>query len=95
MNLYKNVLRKHILFGDWYYSYIRYIKNHNYEIKNEKLQYNINKEAPKIALLSGKIDKYEFLAGEKILSSDQRGMVEQAIFTYSLLGKANIQLNIQ
>ena len=32
------------------------------QIKDEKLQYDINREAAKIsALLSGKIDKYEYL----------------------------------
>ena len=32
------------------------------QIKDEKLQYNINREAAKIsALSSGKIDKYEYL----------------------------------
>ena len=35
------------------------------EIKDEKLKYDINREAAKIsALLSGKIDKYEYLTGE-------------------------------
>ena len=29
------------------------------EIRDEKLQYDINREATKIALSSGKIDKYE------------------------------------
>ena len=42
------------------------------KIKDEKLQYDINGEAAKIsALSSGKIDKYEYLTGEKILPSDQ------------------------
>ena len=36
----------------------------------------------------GKIDKYEFLTGEEILSSDQSRTIEQAKFTYSPLGKA-------
>ena len=59
------------------------------KIKYEKLQYNINKEAAKIsALLSGKIDRYEYLRGEKILLSDQSRIIEQAKFTYSPLGKA-------
>ena len=41
------------------------------KIKDEKLQYNINREAAKISALStGKIDKYEDLAGKKILPSD-------------------------
>ena len=42
------------------------------KIRNEKLQYDINREAGKIsALLWGKIDKYEFLTGKEILQSDQ------------------------
>ena len=61
----------------------------DYKIKDEKLQYDINREAAKIsALSSGKIDKYEYLAGEEILSSDQSRIIEQARFTYSQLGKA-------
>ena len=59
------------------------------QIKDEKLQYDINREAAKIsALSSGKLDKYEYLTGEKILPSDQRQIIEQAKFTYSPLGKA-------
>ena len=43
------------------------------QIKNEKLQYDINREAVKIlALSSGKIDKYEYLTGEEILPSNQQ-----------------------
>ena len=35
------------------------------EIRDEELQYDINKEAAKILTLStGKIDKYEYLTGE-------------------------------
>ena len=57
------------------------------EIK--KLQYDINREAAKVSVLSsGKIDKYEYLTAQKILPSDQRRVVEQAKFTYYLLGKA-------
>ena len=38
----------------------------NDKIRDEKLQYNINREAAKIAALSsGKIDKYEYLTGEE------------------------------
>ena len=56
------------------------------KIRDEKLQYDMNREAEKIpALSSGKIDKYEFLSGEDILPSDQRRVIEQAGFTYSLL----------
>ena len=59
------------------------------QIKDEKLQYDINREAAKIsALSSGKIDKYEFLTGEEILPSNQQQTIEQGKFTYSLLGKA-------
>ena len=61
----------------------------NDKIKDEKLQYDINKEAAKIsALSSGKIDKYEHLSGEEILPSDQSIIIEQAKFTYSPLNKA-------
>ena len=60
-----------------------------YQIKDEKLQYDINREAAKIsALSSGKIDKYEYLTGEEILSSNQQQIIEQAKFTYSPLGRA-------
>ena len=43
----------------------------NYEIRDEKLCYDINREAAKISALSSrKIDKYEYLEGEEKLSSD-------------------------
>ena len=59
------------------------------QIKDEKLQYDINREAAKIsALSSGKIDKYEYLTGEEILLSNQQQIIQQAKFTYSPLGKA-------
>ena len=59
------------------------------QIKDEKLQYDINREAAKIsALSSGKIDKYEYLTGEEILPSNRRKIIEQAKFTYFLLRKA-------
>ena len=59
------------------------------QIKDEKLQYDIDREAAKIsALSSGKIDKYEYLTGEEILPSNQRQIIEQAKFTFSPLGKA-------
>ena len=61
----------------------------NDQIRDEKLQYGINREAAKIsALLSGKIHKYEYLTGEDILPSNQQQIIEQAKFTYSPLGKA-------
>ena len=59
------------------------------KIKDEKLQYDINREAAKIsALSSGKIDKYEYLTGEELLPSNEQQIIEQAKFTYSPLGKA-------
>ena len=54
-----------------------------------KMQYDINREAGKIlALSSCKVDKYEYLTGEKILSSDQSRIIGQAVFTYSSLSKS-------
>ena len=54
------------------------------QIKNEKLQYDINKEAEKLSSLSsGKIDNYEYLSGEEIVPSNQKQITEQAKFTYS------------
>ena len=59
------------------------------QIKDEKIQYDINREAAKIlALSSGKNNKYEYLMGEEILPSNQKQKIEQAKFTYSLLAKA-------
>ena len=59
------------------------------QIKDEKLQYDINREAAKIlALSSGKLDNYEYLTGEEILSSNQQQIIQQAKFSYSPLGKA-------
>ena len=59
------------------------------KIRDEKLQYDINREAARIStLLSGKVDKYEYPTDEEILLSDQRRMIEQAKLTYSPLGKA-------
>ena len=59
------------------------------QIKDEKLQYDINREAAKIsALSSGKIDKYEYLTGEEILPSNQQQIIQQAKFAYYPLGKA-------
>ena len=61
----------------------------NVHIRDEKLQYDTNREAAKIsALSSGKIHKYEYLTGEDILPSNQQQIIEQARFTYSPLGIA-------
>ena len=59
------------------------------KMKNEKLKYDIKREAAKISSLSAvKIDKFEYLTDEEILSSNQRQIIEQAKFTYSPSGKA-------
>ena len=70
------------------------------QIRAEKLQYDVNREAAKIsALSSDKIDKYEYLTGEQILLSNQQQIIEQAKFTYSplekLLKNKQKQLNIK
>ena len=61
----------------------------NDQIRDEKLQYDINREAAKVSALSScKIHKYEYLTGEDILPSNQQQIIEQARFTYCSLGKA-------
>ena len=62
-------------------------------IRDEKIQFGINREAAKTsalssALLSIKIDKYEYLTGDEILISNSSRMIEQAKFNYFPLGKA-------
>ena len=43
------------------------------KIKDEKLQCDINRVVAKMyALLSGKIDKYEYLTGEEILLQNRK-----------------------
>ena len=61
----------------------------NNQINDEKVQYDINREAAKIsALSSGKLHKYEYFTGEDILPFNQQQIIEQTKFTYSPLGKA-------
>ena len=61
----------------------------NDQIKDEKLQYDINREAGRMSgLSSGKRHKYQYLTGEDILPSTNQQITEQARFTYSTLGKA-------
>ena len=61
----------------------------NDQTQDEKLQYNINREAAKISALSSvKLHKYEYLTGEDILPSTQEQIIEQTKFTYSPLGRA-------
>ena len=59
------------------------------QIRDKKIQCDINKEAAKISTLStGKLHKYEYLTGGDILPSNQQQIIEQAKFRYSPLGKA-------
>ena len=59
------------------------------KLKDGKIQYDINREAAIIStLLSDRFDKYEYLTGEEILSSDQSRIIEQIKITYYPLGKA-------
>ena len=59
------------------------------QIRDERLQYDINRGAAKISVFSsGKIDKYEYLTGEETLLFNQQQMIEQTKFTYSPLEKA-------
>ena len=45
----------------------------NNQIRDEKLQYDIDRKAAEISALSlGKIHKYEYLTGEDILPSNQQ-----------------------
>ena len=61
----------------------------NHQIKDEKLQYDINRETAIISALSSrKLHKYEHLTGEDILPSNQQQIIEQTKFTYSPLGNA-------
>ena len=61
----------------------------NDQIRDEKLQQDINRKAAEIsASSSSKIDKYEYLTGNQVLPSNQQQIIEQAKFTYSPLGKA-------
>ena len=42
-------------------------------VRDEKLQYDVNREAEKISpFSSGNIDNYEYLTGEKILPTGQK-----------------------
>ena len=61
----------------------------NDQIRDEKLQYDINRKFAEIsALSSGKITMYDYLTGNEILPSNQQQIIEQAKFIYSPLGIA-------
>ena len=52
------------------------------KIRDEKLQYDVNREAAIIsALSSGKIDKYEYLTREELLPPYQSRIIEQTMCT--------------
>ena len=57
-----------------------------------RLDENCNKilteKKQNISIIIWKIDKYEYLTDEEILTSVQRRVIEQTKFTYSSLGKA-------
>ena len=60
----------------------------NHKIRDEKIQYDINREvAIKIALSSDKIEKYEYITSEEIIPSEQIKIIEQAKYTYSPFSK--------
>ena len=91
----KNVLQKNI-FPSYQYNFscrwffrknIQSNHDNDEQVRDEKLQYNINRNKKLSALSSGKIDKYEYLTGAERLLSDQSQMIQQAKFTYSSLGK--------
>ena len=61
----------------------------NDQIRDEKLLYDIYREAVKISTLSsGKTDKYEYLTGEELLPSNQQQIIEQTKFIYYPFGEA-------
>ena len=50
----------------------------DYKIRDEKLQFDISREAAKISvLLSGKIDEHEYLTSEEILLSSQSQVIKK------------------
>ena len=57
-------------------------------IRDEKLQYGIDRKAAEIlAISSGKLHKYKYLTGEDTLPSNQQQIIEETKFSYSRLGK--------
>ena len=60
----------------------------NDQIRDEKLQYDINRKVVEVsALSSSKIDTYEYLTEKEILPCNHQQIIEQPKFTYSPLGK--------
>ena len=66
------------------------------KIRDEKLQYDINRKAAKIsALSSGKIDKYEYLTGEAMLPSNQKIVIVHFLFQEKLQKNKEKQMKIK
>ena len=60
----------------------------NDQIRDEKLQYDTNREAAKISSKSSSnFGKNEYLTGKDILPPNQQQIIEQSRFTYSPLVK--------
>ena len=58
------------------------------KIRDAEPHYDINRKVTKLSdLSSDKIDKYEYITKEEMLSLDQSRVIEQANFTYFLLRK--------
>ena len=58
------------------------------QINDEKIKYDINREAAKASVLSSvKTNNYQYFAGEEIQPSDQKEIIEETKFTYSFLRK--------
>ena len=61
----------------------------NEKIRDEKLQYDIKREAAERSpLSSGKVNKSEYLTEEEILPSNRQQIIKQAKFTGFPLGKS-------
>ena len=59
------------------------------QIKDEKQQYDLNREAAKISTLSsGKINKYQYLTLEEISPPNQKQIIEQTKLSYLPIDKS-------
>ena len=61
------------------------IKILNKKIKQNEAQYDLDRKAAKISVLSSNLDKYEYLTNEDL--GLKPNTIEQARFEYSPLGK--------
>ena len=57
------------------------------KIRNEKLQYAVNREEVKTSASLGKTDTYEYLTGKQVLSFDQSKVIEQPNLLFLLQEK--------